>query len=107
MVRNYVEWLLDVPWAKRTRDRLVIKEAEEVLATSHYGLDKVKDRILEYLAVRKLARRMRSPIICFVGPPGVGKTSLGKAVARAGVSRESRWVACVTRPKSVAIGARI
>ena len=83
VVRNYVEWLLDVPWAKRTRDRLVIKEAEEVLATSHYGLDKVKDRILEYLAVRKLARRMRSPIICFVGPPGVGKTSLGKAVARA------------------------
>ncbi len=83
VVRNYVEWLLDVPWAKRTRDRLVIKEAEEVLATSHYGLDKVKDRILEYLAVRKLARRMRSPILCFVGPPGVGKTSLGKAVARA------------------------
>ncbi len=83
VVRNYVEWLLDVPWAKRTRDRLVIKEAEEVLATSHYGLDKVKDRILEYLAVRKLARRMRSPIICFVGPPGVGKTSLGKAAARA------------------------
>jgi len=83
VVRNYVEWLLDVPWAKRTRDRLVIKEAEEVLATSHFGLDKVKERILEYLAVRKLARRMRSPIICFVGPPGVGKTSLGKAVARA------------------------
>ncbi len=83
VVRNYVEWLLDVPWTKRTRDRLVIKEAEEVLTTSHYGLDKVKDRILEYLAVRKLARRMRSPIICFVGPPGVGKTSLGKAVARA------------------------
>ena len=83
VIRNYVEWLLDVPWAKRTRDRLVIKEAEDVLAESHYGLDKVKDRILEYLAVRKLARRMRSPIICFVGPPGVGKTSLGKAIAQA------------------------
>ncbi len=83
VVRNYVEWLLDVPWAKRTRDRLVIKDAEAVLATSHYGLEKAKDRILEYLAVRKLARRMRSPIICFVGPPGVGKTSLGKAIARA------------------------
>ena len=83
VIRNYVEWLLDVPWYKRTRDRLAIKDAEAVLAESHHGLDKAKDRILEYLAVRKLARRMRSPILCFVGPPGVGKTSLGEAIARA------------------------
>jgi ATP-dependent Lon protease len=83
VIRNYVEWILDVPWAKRTRDRLVIQDAEDVLEESHYGLPRVKDRILEYLAVRKLARRMRSPIICFVGPPGVGKTSLGKAIAQA------------------------
>ncbi|MDP6508147.1 MAG: endopeptidase La [Chloroflexota bacterium] len=83
VIRNYVEWLLEVPWYKRTRDRLSIKDAEVVLGESHFGLEKAKDRILEYLAVRKLARRMRSPILCFVGPPGVGKTSLGKAIAEA------------------------
>ena len=81
VIRNYVEWILDLPWKKRTRDRLDIAVAEQVLNDSHFGLEPVKERILEYLAVRKLARRMRSPVLCLVGPPGVGKTSLGQAIA--------------------------
>ena len=81
VIRNYVEWILDLPWKKRTRDRLDIATAEQVLNESHFGLEPVKERILEYLSVRKLARRMRSPVLCLVGPPGVGKTSLGQAIA--------------------------
>ena len=81
VIRNYVEWILDLPWKKRTRDRLDIATAEQVLNDSHFGLEPVKERILEYLSVRKLARRMRSPVLCLVGPPGVGKTSLGQAIA--------------------------
>ena len=81
VIRNYVEWILDLPWKKRTRDRLNVKVAEQVLNESHFGLEPVKERILEYLSVRKLARRMRSPVLCLVGPPGVGKTSLGQAIA--------------------------
>lgn len=83
VVRNYLDWLLSLPWNKQTRDRLDIKVAERILDEDHYGLQEVKDRILEYLAIRQLARKMKGPIICFVGPPGVGKTSLAKSIARA------------------------
>ncbi|NPV73849.1 MAG: endopeptidase La [Pelotomaculum sp.] len=83
VVRNYLDWLLSLPWNKSTRDRLDIKAAEAILEEDHYGLKTVKERILEYLAIRKLAKKMKGPIICFVGPPGVGKTSLGRSIARA------------------------
>lgn len=83
VVRNYIDWLLALPWSASTRDRLNIDEAEAILDEDHYGLKDVKDRIVEYLAIRKLAKRMKGPILCFVGPPGVGKTSLAKSVARA------------------------
>ncbi|MCZ6572301.1 MAG: endopeptidase La, partial [Planctomycetota bacterium] len=82
VVRSYVEWLLDLPWRKRTRDTLDLKQARRTLDEDHTGLEKVKERILEHLAVRQLKKDMRSPILCLVGPPGVGKTSLGKSVAR-------------------------
>jgi len=81
--RTYLDWLLEVPWKKSTRDRLDVKKAEKILNEDHYGLEKVKKRILEYLAVRQLKTNMKGPILCFVGPPGVGKTSLGKSIARA------------------------
>jgi len=83
VVRNYLDWLLSLPWNKGTRDRLDLKAAEAILEEDHYGLKTVKERILEYLAIRKLAKKMKGPIICFVGPPGVGKTSLGRSIARA------------------------
>ncbi|MDN5366378.1 MAG: ATP-dependent Lon protease, partial [Thermacetogenium sp.] len=83
VVRNYIDWLLALPWSKETRDRLNLDKAEEILEADHYGLQKPKERILEYLAIRKLATKMRGPILCFVGPPGVGKTSLARSIARA------------------------
>jgi len=83
VARTYLDWLLDLPWTVSTEDNLDIKAAEKSLEKDHYGLDKVKKRILEYLAVRKLKNDMRGPILCFVGPPGVGKTSLGKSIANA------------------------
>lgn len=83
VVRTYLEWLVEMPWSKETKDNLEIKEASKVLEEDHYNLEKVKERILEYLAVRKLKEKMKGPILCFVGPPGVGKTSLGKSIARA------------------------
>src|SRR6476646_3103008 len=83
MLRTYIDWLLDVPWAATTEDRLDPVEARKVLDEDHYDLDKVKERIVEYLAVRKLKGDMKGPILCFVGPPGVGKTSLGQSIARA------------------------
>ena len=83
MLRTYIDWLLDVPWSTTTPDRLDPVEARRVLDEDHYDLDKVKERIVEYLAVRKLKGDMKGPILCFVGPPGVGKTSLGQSVARA------------------------
>jgi ATP-dependent Lon protease len=83
VLRNYIDWLVDVPWTARTDDKLDIKKAAEVLEEDHYGLEKVKDRILEYLAVRKLLNKPKGSVLCFVGPPGVGKTSLGRSIARA------------------------
>jgi ATP-dependent Lon protease len=83
VVRNYIDWLVNVPWKKRTRVRRDLAKAELVLDEDHYGLEKVKERILEYLAVQQRVRKLKGPILCLVGPPGVGKTSLGKSIARA------------------------
>ncbi|MGI6453204.1 MAG: endopeptidase La [Syntrophomonadaceae bacterium] len=83
VVRNYLDWILSLPWSEETKDRLDLKTAENILDQDHYGLEKPKERILEYLAIRKLAKKMKGPILCMVGPPGVGKTSLGKSVAHA------------------------
>ncbi|KAF1075438.1 endopeptidase La [Halodesulfovibrio sp. MK-HDV] len=82
VVRSYLEWLSELPWKKMSRDRLDILKAQEILDEDHYGLEKVKDRILEYLSVRKLNPKSKGPILCFAGPPGVGKTSLGRSIAR-------------------------
>lgn len=83
VIRTYLEWLVDLPWSKETEDNLDIEHAREVLDTDHYDMEKIKDRILEYLAVRKLNPDSPGPILCFAGPPGVGKTSLGQSIARA------------------------
>jgi len=83
VIRTYLDWLAELPWKKVSKDRLDIKEAEKILNEDHYDLEKVKERILEYLSVRKLNPQMKGPILCFVGPPGVGKTSLGRSIARA------------------------
>ncbi|TKB26609.1 endopeptidase La [Desulfopila sp. IMCC35006] len=83
IIRTYIDWILDIPWKKSTKDMLDLVQAKIILDEDHHGLDKVKERILEYLAVRKLNQTTKGPILCFVGPPGVGKTSLGKSVARA------------------------
>ncbi len=83
IIRTFLDWMIELPWSKSTRDRLDIKAAAKVLDEDHYDLIKVKERILEYLAVRKLNKKMKGPILCFVGPPGVGKTSLGQSIARA------------------------
>ncbi len=83
VVRNYIDWMLNVPWKKRSRIRKKLDEAEGILEADHYGLEKVKERILEYLAVQQRVRQMKGPILCLVGPPGVGKTSLGRSIARA------------------------
>lgn len=83
VVRNYIEWLLSLPWSKGTRDRHDLRKAEEILEADHYGLEKVKERVLEYLAVQALVKQIKGPILCLVGPPGVGKTSLGRSIATA------------------------
>ena len=83
VVRNYIDWLVGVPWSKRSKVRRDLKQAQDVLDADHYGLEKVKERILEYLAVQARVRQMKGPILCLVGPPGVGKTSLGQSIAKA------------------------
>jgi len=83
VVRNYIDWMLNVPWKKRSRIRKDLSKAESILEADHYGLEKVKERILEYLAVQQRVKTMKGPILCLVGPPGVGKTSLGRSIARA------------------------
>src|SRR3990167_6571265 len=81
-IRNYLDWLIDLPWSKESKGSLEIKKAEKMLNDDHFGLKDAKERIVEYLAVQKLAGKMKGPILCFVGPPGVGKTSIGKSIAR-------------------------
>ncbi len=83
VVRNYIEWMLSLPWQKGTKDRHDLVKAEEILEADHYGLQKVKERVLEYLAVQALVKQIKGPILCLVGPPGVGKTSLGQSIAKA------------------------
>ncbi|MGE0385925.1 MAG: endopeptidase La [Gammaproteobacteria bacterium] len=83
VVRNYIDWMINVPWNKRTKISLDIKNAQSILDEDHYGLEKVKERILEYLAVQQRVKKLKGPILCLVGPPGVGKTSLGRSIARA------------------------
>jgi ATP-dependent Lon protease len=83
VVRGYIDWMLQIPWVKRSRVRLDMKHAEKILNEDHHGLEEVKDRILEYLAVQKRVKKLKGPILCLVGPPGVGKTSLGRSIARA------------------------
>ncbi|MGI5862529.1 MAG: endopeptidase La [Myxococcales bacterium] len=83
VVRNYIDWILSLPWYETTKDKLDIAEAEKILDEDHYGLRKIKERITEYLAVQSLVDKVKGPILCFVGPPGVGKTSLGRSIARA------------------------
>ncbi|MCB2192808.1 MAG: LON peptidase substrate-binding domain-containing protein, partial [Deltaproteobacteria bacterium] len=83
IIRSYLDWIIDLPWQKGSRDRLNLTEAQRILDEDHFDLKKVKERILEHLAVRKLNPKMKGPILCFIGPPGVGKTSLGRSIARA------------------------
>src|SRR5207245_4681301 len=82
VIRSYLEWIISLPWSKTTEDNLDLDRARKVLDEDHFDLDKVKERILEYLAVSKLRAELAGPILCFVGPPGVGKTSLGQSIAR-------------------------
>jgi len=87
VVRNYIDWVLSLPWEDKTQDKLDVSEAEKILDEDHYGLKKIKERILEYLAVQALVKKLKGPILCLVGPPGVGKTSLAKSIARATARR--------------------
>ena len=109
VVRNYLDWMLSIPWKKRSKISKDIIRAEEILDEDHFGLEKVKERIVEYLAVQQRVDKMRGPILCLVGPPGVGKTSLGKSLARAtgAISFASALAVCVTRLRSAATGGPI
>ena len=107
--RTYIEWMLDLPWGKTTPDNLDLRRARRVLAEDHYGLEEVKERVIEYLAVCRIKKNMKGPVLCFVGPPGVGKSPLpSPSPARwaASLSR-CRWAACAMRRKSAVTGARI
>jgi len=107
VVRNYIDWLLAVPWKKMSRISKDLAKAQTILDEDHYGLEKVKDRILEYLAVQQRVKKSKAAILCLVGPPGVGKTSLGKS-SRARPTASfcaCRWAACATKPKSAATAA--
>src|SRR5262249_15618679 len=83
VVRNYLDWLLAIPWGKKSKIKKDLNHAQEILDNDHFGLEKVKERIVEYLAVQQRANKLTGPILCLVGPPGVGKSSLGKSIARA------------------------
>ena len=83
VVRNYIDWIVSLPWKKRSKISKDLNKAEEILDSDHHGLEKVKERILEYLAVQQRVKKIKGPILCLVGPPGVGKTTLGKSIAKA------------------------
>ena len=83
VVRGYIDWMLNIPWKKKSKIRTDLTKASDVLEADHYGLEEVKERILEYLAVQKRVKKLKGPVLCLVGPPGVGKTSLGESIARA------------------------
>ena len=83
IIRSYLDWMMELPWKKETKDRLDLALAQQILDEDHYGLTKIKDRIIEYLAVRQLTKSLKGPILCFVGPPGTGKTSIARSIARA------------------------
>ena len=106
VVRNYIDWLVSVPWKKKSKIRRDLAQAEKVLEEDHYGLDKVKERILEYLAVQQRVRKLKGPILCLVGPPGVGKTSIGRSIARATNRQFSRMSLGGVRDESEIRGHR-
>ncbi len=106
VVRNYIDWLVSVPWKKKSKIRRDLAAAEQVLEEDHYGLEKVKERILEYLAVQQRVRKLKGPILCLVGPPGVGKTSLGRSIARATNRKFSRMSLGGVRDESEIRGHR-
>ena len=91
VVRNYLDWMTSLPWKKASRLNNDINKASEILDADHFGLEKVKERIIEFLAVQRRTKKMKGPILCLVGPPGVGKTSLGKSIARASGVNLCAW----------------
>ena len=108
-MRNYIDWVLALPWDEKTEDKLDVAEAEKILDEDHYGLKKVKERILEYLAVQALVKKLKGPILCLVGPPGRRQDLAGASRSRARRAASScacRSAACATRPRSAATGAR-